>query len=345
VITDYSKSLGDLAKEESIRIDNEEALFLKQNEANLRLAKAPDRKHCVLCASELTGEEFLHRKVPFISCKTCRHIQTKAQPPIGFPDETDKKEPFAKIYPPLSRADFEDRKNRIYRPKLDWILSALERSGHSKNDLIEMNWMEIGSGSGGFLSSLQDTGIVNFTGFEKEKHLLTQAKSVIPEEKVFLSTDSVSQIVKLHPCQVICAFFVIEHIERLHELTATLRSVPLGTLFCFSVPMFGLSCLLEHMAVNRYARSLDAAIHVQTFTDRSIDFFLSSSGMETIAKWQFGQDALELRRLLLPLEEKGEHLRPLSNKLASCFDQLQEVLDKAGLCDQVHMIARRSHSP
>ena len=101
MITDYSKSLGDLAREESMRIANERALFQKQHEANLRLAKAPNRKDCLLCGSQLRGEEFLHRKVPFISCKTCGHIQTKAQPPIGFPDEIDNQEPFAKIYPKL----------------------------------------------------------------------------------------------------------------------------------------------------------------------------------------------------------------------------------------------------
>ena len=64
---------------------------------------------------------------------------------------------------------------------------------------------------------------------------------------------------------------------------------------CFSVPKFGLSCLLENMASERYARSLDAAVHVQTFTDQSINFFLQAAGFEKIATWQFGQDALELK--------------------------------------------------
>ena len=343
MITDFSKPLGDLASEEASRLENEPALIERQKKATQRLLCSPPRESCILCAEELRGQQFLHREIPFLSCAVCGHIQTKALPPSDYPYESDGQGPFARIYPPLNKADFEDRKNRIYRPKLDWILSVLERSGHSKNDLSKMGWLEIGSGSGGFLSSLQDAGIMNFMGFEKDQQLLERSKSVVSPEKVSLSTASVGQIIQLHSSQIICAFFVIEHVENLHELTATLRLIPPGTLFCFSVPMFGLSCLLEQIAANRYARSLDAAIHIQTFTEQSIDFFLSNSGMEKIAKWQFGQDALELRRLLLPLGNQGEHLRPLSNKLASCLDQLQEVIDKAGLCDQVHMIARRSH--
>jgi hypothetical protein len=98
---------------------------------------------------------------------------------------------------------------------------------------------------------------------------------------------------------------------------------------------------LEQLVANRYARSLDGAIHVQTFTDQSIDFFLKAAGFEQIASWQFGQDALELRRLLLPIGEKDQRLEPIARKLESCLDQFQAVIDKANLCDQIHLIARR----
>ena len=41
MITDYSKALGDLTKEEASRIQNEEQLYIRQKEANKRLSKAP----------------------------------------------------------------------------------------------------------------------------------------------------------------------------------------------------------------------------------------------------------------------------------------------------------------
>ena len=167
MITDYSKALGDLNIEEASRIQNEEQLYIRQKEANKRLSKAPPRKICILCGSPIKGREFLHRGVSFITCHQCNHIQTKALPPVGFPDELEGKEQFSKIYPKLDKDQFEDRKNRIYRPKLDWIFSALERSGYKKIELLNKKWLELGSGSGVFLSSLEDMGVNNYVGFEK----------------------------------------------------------------------------------------------------------------------------------------------------------------------------------
>ena len=341
MITDYSKTLCDLTKEESARIQNEDQLYLRQREANIRLSKAPPRKNCILCDSEINGREFLHRNVSFIACAACGHIQSKALPPEGFPDELDGKEQFAKIYPKLGKDEFEDRKSRIYRPKLNWIFSALERSGYEKRELLGMKWLELGSGNGAFLSSLEDMGVNDYIGFEKEKTLLERSKSFVSPERVSLSTGSLGEIIRTNHAGIICSFFVFEHDENLSGLINALKDCQSGTLLCFSVPMFGLSCLLENLAADRYARSLDAAVHVQTFTDRSIDYLIGSAGFEQVARWQFGQDALELRRMLLPSTESETHLEDLSQKLETCLDDVQEAVDRAGLCDQIHLIARR----
>jgi len=340
VITDYSKTLGDLTKEETSRIQNEEQLYISQKEANKRLSKATSRKICILCGSPIKGREFLHRGVSFITCLKCNHIQSKALPPLGFPDELEGKEQFSKIYPKLEKDQFEDRKSRIYRPKLNWIFSALERLGYEKSELLEMKWLELGSGNGAFLSSLEDMGVYDYIGFEKEKTLLERSKSFVSPERVSLSTGSLGEIIRANQADIICAFFVFEHDEKLFELINALKKCPKGTLLCFSVPKFGLSCLLENMASERYARSLDAAVHVQTFTDQSINFLLEAAGFEKIATWQFGQDALELRRFLQPTKGLDEHSRSLGEKMESCLDEMQSVLDMAGLCDQVHIIAR-----
>ena len=341
MITDYSKTLGDLTKEESGRIQNEDQLYLRQREANIRLSQAPPRKKCVLCGSPIEGREFLHRNVSFITCDKCSHIQSKALPPEGFPDELGGKEQFSKIYPKLDKDEFEDRKSRIYRPKLKWIFSALDRLGYKKSELLKKKWLELGSGSGAFLSSLKDMGVNNYIGFEKEEALLERSKTFVAPERVSISSFSLGEIIRTNQADVICSFFVFEHDEKLSELINALKDCKDGTLLCFSVPMFGLSCLLENLASERYARSLDAAVHVQTFTDQSINYLLQTAGFEKIATWHFGQDILELRRLLKPTKNNDEHSRSLGEKLEACLDDLQSVVDRVGLCDQIHIIARR----
>ncbi len=341
MITDYSKTLGDLAKEESARIQNEDRLYLRQKEANGRLTKAPPRKNCVLCESEINGREFLHRNVSFIACGECGHIQTKALPPEGFPDELKGQEQFAKIYPKLGKDEFEDRKSRIYRPKLNWILNALERLGYEQSELLAMKWLELGSGNGAFLSSLEDIGVKEYVGFEKEKALLEGSKSFVLPERVALSTGSLGEIIRKNHAEIICSFFVFEHDENLSGVIRALKVCRSGTLLCFSVPMFGLSCLLENLATERYARSLDAAIHVQTFTDQSINYLLHKAGFEKVASWQFGQDALELRRILIPPSSGAGPLDKLSEKFSLSLDRIQTAIDKSGLSDQCHLIAKK----
>jgi len=342
VITDYSKALGDLTKEEASRIQNEEQLYIRQKDANKRLSKAPPRKICILCGSPIKGREFLHRGVSFITCHQCNHIQTKALPPVGFPDELEGKEQFSKIYPKLEKDQFEDRKNRIYRPKLDWIFSALERSGYKKIELLKKKWLELGSGSGAFLSSLEDMGVNNYVGFEKEETLLERAKTFVAPERVSISRVSLGEIIRANQADVICSFFVFEHDENLSELINALKDCQKGTLLCFSVPKFGLSCLLENLASERYARSLDAAVHVQTFTDQSINFLLQAAGFEKIATWQFGQDALELTRLLIPKDSNFIGCKEIHKRLTSSLDRIQESIDRSNLSDQCHLIAKKA---
>ena len=342
MITDYSKALGDLTKEEASRIQNEEQLYIRQKDANKRLSKAPPRKICILCGSPIKGREFLHRGVSFITCHQCNHIQTKALPPVGFPDELEGKEQFSKIYPKLEKDQFEDRKNRIYRPKLDWIFSALERSGYKKIELLKKKWLELGSGSGAFLSSLEDMGVNNYVGFEKEETLLERAKTFVAPERVSISRVSLGEIIRANQADVICSFFVFEHDENLSELINALKDCQKGTLLCFSVPKFGLSCLLENLASERYARSLDAAVHVQTFTDQSINFLLQAAGFEKIATWQFGQDALELTRLLIPKDSNFIGCKEIHKRLTSSLDRIQESIDRSNLSDQCHLIAKKA---
>ena len=153
-------------------------------------------KICILCGTPIKGREFLHRGVYFITCHQCNHIQTKALPPAGFPDELEGKEQFSKIYPKLDKDQFEDRKSRIYRPKLKWIFSALDRAGYKKIELLNKKWLELGSGSGVFLSSLQDMGVNNYVGFEKEETLLERAKAFVVPEKVSISRVSLGEIIR-----------------------------------------------------------------------------------------------------------------------------------------------------
>ena len=202
-----------------------------------------------------------------------------------------------------------------------------------------MSWMELGSGDGTFLSSLQDTGVTDFIGFEREEALVDRSRSVVGLEKVRLSKESVGEIIRKKPAEVICSFFVFEHVEDLAEVTSNLASYPAGTILCFAVPVYGFSCILENAFPDRYARNMDAATNTQLFTDKSIDYLLDASGFSKIAEWLFGQDANDIVRLL----SLSVHPRsPNAKILSECRESLQIFFDKNRLSDQRHLIAVKS---
>ena len=137
------------------------------------------------------------------------------------------------------------------------------------------------------------------------------------------------------------AFFVLEHISDPHQFYKQLSLQPSNTIFIFSVPFFGLSCLLEGVFDKLYARNLDAVVHTQIYTEESIEYALNLAKYEKVGQWVFGQDAEDFSRFILDsLREKypDDLLQEVSKNLLNIQDSFQHVLDLSHLSDQRHFI-------
>jgi hypothetical protein len=112
----------------------------------------------------------------------------------------------------------------------------------------------------------------------------------------------------------------------------------------FSVPVFGLSCLLEESFDAQYARNLDGVVHTHIFTDSSIQYGLKSSGCDLLSEWVFGQDFSDFLRLIgnneCGFNETKIHV-DLFEKINSLHDEFQHILDCNRLSDQRHILAVR----
>jgi len=339
---DYSKPSADITKEETYRVNNDAELAQAQKKAMRILLKSPARKLCLLCGQPLGGEEFNHRGLLFTRCHTCGHIQTKNKPPTNYPFLPSTGYEYKKIYPPLTETEFNDRKNRIYKPKLDWALSCLAEIGYSPTKLKELKWVEIGCGAGYFLSALDDFGVKNLLGLDADKKLVAYAKKRLGKDKIIYSQISADQITKQCPADIYVAFFVYEHFDNPRAFFSSLQTMKPGTIFIFSVPVYGFSCLLENVFTNNYARNLDGAVHTQLYSDDSINYALNTAGLKMQAQWIFGQDASDLMRFLLQNLQRRLSPRMLSElreKMLLLDDKLQNILDKNLLSDQRHIVA------
>ncbi len=313
--------------------DDEMLLNTSRNLKNLKFIS--NRENCLLCRNSLVNlKPFKHRSVEYKCCKTCNHIQS-----VQILDEDTG---FDKIYPPLNKIDWEDRRDRIYLPKLQWIEESLKAS-MPELSLKDLGWLDLGSGGGYFLGALQSRGYLNFKGIEENAHLISRSNDFFQEEIVFGLNKSEFYI--NHPqTKIITNWFVLEHLNDPWIILNYLKEKSKGTLFAFSVPVFGFGAILEQVSEEHAARSLDGLVHRQIFTHKSIDFMLNAMNYKKVSDWTFGQDSLDLKRLILKKINKKSlsedmFLEDIQNKIGSIVDPIQEVLDRAELSDAKHILS------
>jgi 2-polyprenyl-3-methyl-5-hydroxy-6-metoxy-1,4-benzoquinol methylase len=200
----------------------------------------------------------------------------------------------------------------------------------------------MGAGAGYFLSCLLDAGIRNIKGFDINKDLLQIATTHVPEKYLFHYKGKLSEAINAFPADIYTAFFVLEHISDSKNFFLKLKSLPPGTIFIFSVPVFGISCLLENIFSKNFARNLDCVLHTQLYTDDSIRYALERAEFNIVAQWIFGQDAEDFIRFILKnIENKFsiKKLEQIKSDLDRLQDALQNCFDKYKISDQRHIIA------
>ncbi len=337
----YSKPSGDLSGESRGLADENARLLTDQTRTAAALAGRPERTACLLCGTGLVDAPwFGHRGVNYCRCGACGHVQTRVQPPPGYPAAVGQ--PFAQIYPRLDRDAYDGRSRRIYAPKLEWILSCAPALGASRAGLLARRWMELGCGAGYFLHALQQAGAEAVAGLDASEALIQAGNAMLARPAARHSAADLADAVADNPADIYAAWFVLEHADDPRPFWSALAAKPAGTLFCFSVPTFGFATLLEGALPGLYARNLDSVLHCQLYTDRSIAHALAGAGYDIAAQWVFGQDSLDLRRLLaVDLERRcaPELLAELSPMLDALTDPVQAAIDRAGLADARHVIA------
>ncbi|MBU0509541.1 class I SAM-dependent methyltransferase [bacterium] len=342
--TNYSKSTADVRAEVAHSLTDGQARFRRQQRAADLLRDASPRTHCLLCGAELHEADSLqHRGLLFRLCKVCGHLQSATKPPDGFPlDIPSNGFEFNECYPELSEKEYLSRRNRIYRPKLEWMLSCAREIGLSADQLLARRWLELGCGAGYFLSALHDAGARDIAGVEADSVLAERANRHFPQPLVTHSKESLPALIRSSSAEVLAAIFVLEHVEDAAEVYRAFAEKPAGTILLLAVPVFGFSTLLDNVFSDQCARMLDGAVHTQLYTDRSIEWALSRANYSKAAEWIFGADAIALQ---MAIESRLEGrvpkrlLNAVSESLKDPLEVFQQSLDRVRLADERHLLA------
>ncbi len=338
----YSKPSSDIASEFESIYQTNDALLEEQSLTAQALRHYPLRSHCMLCGTPVSkASKMTHRKVDYLHCLTCSHVQSVHEPANDYPESHRPNFlNFESIYQQPTLDAFLSRRARVYSPKLDWVLSEF-----NKHDIEpgadSKKWLEFGCGLGYFLHALMDKGFKRLHGLEISQQLVEQSSNFF-KRSIITHYDGTFQAIDFAQYDVIASFFVFEHIPNPKELWEKLSTCKPGTALIFSVPMFSFSTLLESTFPTFAARNLDSVLHTQLYTDESIDYGLELSGFEMLSSWNFGQDASDLVRAILnqvhATFDKAQY-RQVKHRLINMVDDLQSVIDRNHFCDARHIIA------
>lgn len=338
----YSKPSIDISTEYTGLAKIDKSIRDGQYKAADYLKQEPLRSNCLLCTQALVQADiFSHRSLDYFLCNQCHHIQSKYLPTSLYPTDTPDGLSFLDVYPELTTEQFQSRQSRIYQPKFNWILESLLEYGFTIDEIQQKSWLELGSGAGYFLACLKDFSVKQFNGLEKNEDLCGIANRYLQSHHAHPHTTSLASAVENWPADIYAAFFVLEHVQDAHLFFNALKASKPGTIFAFAIPMFSLSTLLETAFETHAGRNLDNALHVQLYTEDSLNYALKMAGFKVINQWLFGQDVGDLRRLL-SIQLENNYPKYLSNimdnRLSTLLDTMQASVDQAQFCDSRHII-------
>ncbi len=222
--------------------------------------------------SRISGFSYASRKTPeymrfeLVSCRHCATVFASSAPPKGAISRAYHEAEY-------DSADEARLAAETYRTALTPFLAALPARKRA---------LEIGTGTGVFLTQLQQAGFAEVIGIEPSRAAIDAAEPTIRShirEGIFVGDDFPAETFDL-----ICCFQTLEHVpDPLALVTASARLLRRG----------GLLALITHdyrSVVNRLLGRRSPIIdieHLQLFCRPSLDRLLVGGGLETVAIQSF----------------------------------------------------------
>lgn len=339
----FGKSFKDVDKIKSNFFSQNFELLSAQNKINKLYRKQPKRKYCKACEKKLVGFYFINHKTKYIQCRNCSHINGQHQDTEKFSNKIyiDEEVSYSKGYYEKTIQDFKLRQKKIYDPKVEFLKSSFKK--HSK-----IRVLDIGAGSGYFVSSLIDKKFKDAVGIEVSKNQIDFGKKIFksiskdPNKIKNSSYESLKKEVEDTDFECVSLIGVLEHLVDMSDLMKLIKKNKKIKFIYVLVPMFSLICTIENVFTNVFNRHLGSG-HTHLFTEKSLKKFFYRFGFKEHSSWWFGTDMHDLFRSLMFLtkNKKYKPLEDMTFNIKNLIDGLQLELDKKKLCSEVHMVLQR----
>jgi len=336
----YSKSAGFYKSiKKGFFEANEKELdnVLKKNDV---YTSQPPRLNCKLCNTMLPNrKDFEKHNVPYAFCDNCDHLNGLFQDTSEFAKSLytdDGGVNYAKFY---KDDKYEHRLKHIYMPKAEFLFSEVGST--------DISLYDFGCGLGHFVECANRMG-ANAVGGDVSSELIKAGNSISSLEEgnkplEIVNIDEFKLKLSAIDCNVLSAMAVMEHVVDLDDFCEGVRAAKFDY-FYYSVPTYGFSVTFENLFGEVFPRHLSGG-HTHLFTEKSRKYLEEKLGVSPEAEWRFGSDILDLRRAIeVTLEKQNastEYISRVQNEIDLVQDDLQEVIDKAHICSQVHVVCKK----
>ena len=342
MIEKYGKSVADIKNSKQSFFDDNDKLVQAQNICAELYKKQPIRHKCKNCDASLKdGIHYVSHNVTYIICGNCghvngNHIETEEYSEYLY---SDSKYGTYMYGGNAEKAKYDSRIEKIYFPKVEFLLDVLEREEQIRR--MEIDLLDIGAGSGYFVSACDDAGI-KAKGIELSRQQVEYGNiflhNTLGGTLEQIRGEELEERILTSDANVISAIGVLEHLIDYHSVLKAMKENSHIRYLYMMVPMFGLSNILETLTPDVYNRHLGGP-HTHVFSSKSIDFLCKTYGMEIIGKWQFGTDIMDLYRMCIT--KNNEELGAIIHKMFyKCIDEMQEVLDRNDFCSEIHVVLK-----
>ena len=311
--------------------------------------KQPKRSKCKNCEKKLKGSRFKKLNVLYILCKNCGHLNglhddTKYLSKKFY--QTSEQKTYSKIYVEKKRKDYNKRLKNIYIPKAKFLLENLIKKEKNKKKIFnKFKFIDIGCGSGYFISSLKKMKIKDLSGYDPSKEMVNYGNKINRFKKLeFVEHDkTIDKIKNISGTDPICVSMIgsMEHIYNQNEILREIKSKKNIKYLYIVVPCFSPSSFIELVFDKNFQRLL-APQHTHLYSEKSLKYLEKMFGFKIIAEWWFGADMVDLyRNFVLKIFNKKklhDEKKLFNNMFLKILDGMQLEIDKKKLSSEAHIL-------
>lgn len=346
----FGKSSKKVINHEAWKKKNAEMLERSNFLANL-YTRQPIRKNCKICQSPLSEQtDFLIRNVIYKICKNCGHLNGGFDDTTSYAEkiyESNDPKKYGQNYINLNTNGFEQRTSEIYKPKVEFLFSALQSQNESP---VSLKYIDIGAGAGHFLAALHKQGIPHPQGVEISSILVSSGKEHLaacaPGAKLQkIDNSNLVEAIYSSQCDVVSMIGVLEHLPNPHEILEAFSKANSCRYLFLSIPMFSPSVCIESAFPAIAPRHLEGG-HTHLFTEKSINWLARFYGWTSVGEWWFGADIIDLLRAIsvtLHGQNSASKLEALWQQWldSETVDSMQLILDQKKSCSELHILFKK----